>query len=91
MVLRCAPARRAYLLRRARDIKKLTPMMRRATKKPAPDRAANTGLTWAFWALVRSGNVDGGTGIWPPMGAMVVEVVVDVGAGVAGVVGAVPK
>jgi hypothetical protein len=78
-------------LRRARDIKKLTPMMRRATKKPAPDRAANTGLTWAFWALVRSGNVDGGTGIRPPMGAMVVEVVVVVGAGVAGVVGAVPK
>jgi hypothetical protein len=72
-------------------MKKLTPMMRRATKMPAPDRAANTGLTWAFWALVRSGRVEGGTGIWPPIGAMVVEVVVVVGAGVAGAVGAVPK
>jgi hypothetical protein len=42
---------------------KLVPMIRRATKKPAPERAAKTGLTWAFWALVRSGKVDGGTGI----------------------------
>jgi hypothetical protein len=36
--------------------------------------------------LVRSGKVDGGTGIRPPIGAMVVDVVVVVGAGVVGVV-----
>jgi hypothetical protein len=38
-------------------------MMTSATKKPAPESAANTGLTWALWALVRSGNVDAGTGM----------------------------
>jgi hypothetical protein len=65
---------------------KLVPMIRRATKKPAPERAAKTGLTWALWALVRRGKVDGGTGIWPPIGAIVVDVVVVVGAGVVGVV-----
>jgi hypothetical protein len=65
---------------------KLAPMITRATKKPAPERVAKTGLMWALWALVRSGRVDGGTGMWPPIGAMVVEVVVVVGAGVVGVV-----
>jgi hypothetical protein len=35
----------------------------RATKNPAPDKAGNTGLMCALWALVRSGKVDGGTGI----------------------------
>jgi hypothetical protein len=44
-------------------MKKLVPMMSSATKKPAPESAAKTGLTWAFWALVRSGKVDGGTGM----------------------------
>ena len=62
-------------------------MMRKATKKPAPESAANTGLTWALWVFVRSGRVDGGTGIRPPIGAMVVDVVVVVGAGVVGTVG----
>ena len=51
-------------------------MMTRATKKPAPERATNTGLTWALDALVRSGSVDGGSGRWLLIGAMVVEVVV---------------
>jgi hypothetical protein len=38
--------------------------------------------------LVRKGNVEGGTGMWPPMGAIVVEVVlVLAGAGVTGTVG----
>ena len=55
-------------------------MMTKATKKPAPERAANTGLTWALDALVRSGSVDGGSGRWLLIGAMVVEVV---GAGAA--------
>jgi hypothetical protein len=62
-------------------------MMRNATKKPAPERAANTGLTCALCVLVRNGRVDGGTGMRPPMGAMVVDVVVVVGAGVIGTVG----
>jgi hypothetical protein len=51
-------------------------MIRKAAKKPAPDRAANTGLICALWALVRSGTVEGGTGRRPPIGAIVVEVVV---------------
>jgi hypothetical protein len=70
---------------------KLPAMMMRATKNPAPERAAKTGLTWALWALVLSGRVDGGTGIWPPIGAMVVEVVEVVVVLGAAVVGAVPK
>jgi hypothetical protein len=37
-------------------------MMRRAAKKPTPERAAKMGLTWALWVLVRSGTVLGGTG-----------------------------
>jgi hypothetical protein len=62
-------------------------MIRNATKKPAPESAANTGLTCVLWVLVRSGRVDGGTGMRPPIGAMVVDVVVVVGAGVVGTVG----
>jgi hypothetical protein len=37
-------------------------MMHNATKNPAPDKAANTGLTWELVPLVMSGKVDGGTG-----------------------------
>jgi hypothetical protein len=62
-------------------------MIRNATKKPAPERAAKTGLTWALWVLVRRGRVDGGTGRRPPIGAMVVGgtvVLMVVGAAVAG-------
>ena len=62
-------------------------MMRNATKKPAPESAANTGLTCALWVFVRSGRVDGGPGMRPPIGAMVVDVVVVVGADVIGAVG----
>jgi hypothetical protein len=36
-------------------------MMTMATKNPAPERAANIGLTWAFCAFVTNGTVDGGT------------------------------
>jgi hypothetical protein len=53
--------------------------MMMATKKPAPDSAAKTGLTWALCTLVLSGSVEGGTGIRLPIPAMVVEVVVVVG------------
>jgi hypothetical protein len=50
-------------------------MMAMATKKPAPESAAKTGLRCALWALVLKGSVDGGTGMCPPMAAMVVVVV----------------
>jgi hypothetical protein len=60
--------------------------MTRATKNPAPDRAGNTGLIWVLMALVWSGTVDGGTGIWLRMEGMVVYV----GVGVAGVVTPAP-
>ena len=65
-------------------------MMTKATKNPAPERAANTGLTWVLGALVRNGSVDGGSGRWLPMGAMVVdvgEVVAVIGGAVAGKLG----
>jgi len=51
-------------------------MMTKATRKPAPDREAKTGLTWALWDFVLNGSVDGVTGRRLPMAAMVVEVVV---------------
>jgi tryptophan synthase alpha subunit len=51
-------------------------MMTKATRKPAPDSAAKTGLTWALWDFVLNGSVDGVTGRRLPMAAMVVEVVV---------------
>jgi hypothetical protein len=63
-------------------------IMTRATKNPPPDRAGKTGLTWALCALVRRGSVDGGTGRRPPIGAIVVEVVVVVEAAVVGTVNA---
>jgi hypothetical protein len=37
-------------------------MITNATKKPAPDRAANTGLTWALVPFVVRGTVEGGGG-----------------------------
>lgn len=50
--------------------------MRRASPNPTPDRIENTELTWALVPLVRRGTVAGATGRFPPMGAMVVVVVV---------------
>jgi hypothetical protein len=58
--------------------------MTNATKNPAPDRAAKTGLMWVLTDFVCNGTVDGGTGIRLRMEGMVVEVVV--GAAVVGVV-----
>jgi hypothetical protein len=54
-------------------------MMTRATKKPAPERAGNTGLICALGALVCSGTVEGGTGMRFRMEGRLVEV----GAGAA--------
>ena len=79
MVLSSDTADRAVLGqrgRRGRVITNRVAMMSSATKNPAIENAANTGLTWALWALVRSGTVDGGTGRWLPMEGSVVEVVV---------------
>jgi hypothetical protein len=53
--------------------------MRRTTKKPAPERMANTGLTWALVPRVVKGTVDGADGKRLPSGAMVVDVVGAVG------------
>jgi hypothetical protein len=49
-------------------------MMTTATKKPAPESAANTGLTWALVPLVVSGTVDGAGDRRPPIPTMVAEV-----------------
>ena len=48
-------------------------IMTTATKNPAPDRAANTGLMWVLRALVCSGTVEGGTGMRLRMDGRVVE------------------
>jgi hypothetical protein len=58
-------------------------MIKKATKNPAPESAANTGLMWELCCLVVKGTVDGETGRWPlipGIGAIVVvEATVDVG------------
>lgn len=59
-------------------------MMTSATKNPAPDRAAKTGLTWALCCLVVNGSVEADTGRCPPIPGMGAKVVV-----VADVVGVV--
>ncbi len=46
----------------------------RATKNPAPDRAAKTGLMWVLGVLVWRGTVEGGTGMRFRMDGRVVGV-----------------
>ena len=60
--------------------------MRRARAKPTPERTGNTGLTWALLPLVRKGTVTGAVGSFPPIGVMVVDVVVKRGSVAAGAV-----
>lgn len=59
-----------------RVTKNLAPAISRATRKPTPERIANTGLTWALLPFSARGRVAGAAGSCPPIGAMVVEVVV---------------
>lgn len=66
----------------ARVRKNLVAAMRRATKKPTPERMAKTGLKCALLPLRARGRVAGVAGSCPPIAAIVVEVVV--GAGVVG-------
>lgn len=54
---------------------KRTATITRARKKPAPDKAANTGLTCELCCLVVNGTVEGVTGRLPPIEGSVVVVV----------------
>lgn len=66
---------------------KRTRTITKATKSPAPESAANTGLTCELCCLVRKGTVDGVTGrLLPPIDGSVLAVVVVAGTVVLGVV-----
>lgn len=65
---------------------KRTTTITSATNRPAPDSAANTGLTCELCVLVRKGTVDGVTGRLPPIDGSVLAVVVVAGTVVLGVV-----